>query len=266
MYYFSGYLSDAYWSSWLYIVFDYSATDYTYILNILTVGLCLFSVPAGLIQRYTHRFKYLQISGLCFRIIGMGLNYYLVAGGMTNAVVVTSRVFISLGGGISVISSQVASQASVPHDDLALAMAILSLWTSIGGAIGSAISASVWNRRVPEALTKYVGDVYNQTEIAEIFGSILVARIADGPSHSLFVCSAYNEAIRPLYLAALITSMVSLLFGICTQNYYLGDTHNVVEDTKIVIRSESETDPDVIAAKASETEAELAAKLNVPRS
>lgn len=43
--------------------------DYTYIMNILTVGLCFFSVLAGLVQRYTHRFKYLQLSGLAIRIM-----------------------------------------------------------------------------------------------------------------------------------------------------------------------------------------------------
>jgi hypothetical protein len=35
----------------------------------LTVGLCLFGTMAGLVQRYTHRYKYLQVSGLCFRIL-----------------------------------------------------------------------------------------------------------------------------------------------------------------------------------------------------
>lgn len=38
-------------------------------MNILTVGLCFFSVLAGLAQRYTHRFKYLQLSGLAIRIM-----------------------------------------------------------------------------------------------------------------------------------------------------------------------------------------------------
>ncbi|WRT66816.1 uncharacterized protein IL334_003779 [Kwoniella shivajii] len=261
MYYFSGYLSDAYWSSWLWVARDYDSKNYTYILNILTVGLCGFAVPAGLIQRYTHRFKYLQISGLCFRILGMGLNYLLVAGNGGNAVVVCSRVFISLGGGISVISSQVASQASVTHNDMALAASILALWTSIGGAIGSAIAASVWNRRVPMLLEKYVGDYYehNATALAEIFGSIYVARAAEPRA---LIVQAYDEAIKPLYLAALITSFVSLIFGFCTKNYVLDDRHNAVEDTKINMRSEEETAPEVVAAKAREVEAKVAEKLH----
>ncbi|WVQ70460.1 uncharacterized protein L199_008687 [Kwoniella botswanensis] len=261
MYYFSGYLSDAYWSSWLWVARDYDSKDYTYILNILTVGLCGLAVPAGLIQRYTHRFKYLQISGLCFRIIGMGLNYLSVAGNGSNAVIVSSRVMISLGGAISVISSQVASQASVPHNDLALAASILALWTSIGGAIGSAIAASVWNRRVPQMLELYVGDYYNHnaTALAEIFGSIYVARAAEPRE---LIVKAYDEAVKPLYLAALLTSFVSLIFGAFTKNYVLDDRHNAVEDTVISMKSEDETAPEVVAAKAREAEAKAAEKLH----
>ncbi|WVR04917.1 hypothetical protein IAU60_001929 [Kwoniella sp. DSM 27419] len=237
MYYFSGYLSDAYWSSWLYVVKDYNDRDYTYILNILTVGLTLFAIVAGLIQRYTHRYKYLQISGLLFRIIGMGLNFYLVNGNSSTAVIVLSKVFISIGGGISVISSQVATQGSVPHTDLALAMAILSLWTSVGGSVATAIAASVWNRRVPAALDKYLGGVYNSTELATIFGDITVARVTEPRE---LIIAAYNEAVHPLYLAAFLTSFVSLIFGALTTNFYLGDKHNTIEDTEVRMRSEVE--------------------------
>ncbi|WVQ71398.1 hypothetical protein IAR50_000932 [Cryptococcus sp. DSM 104548] len=257
-YYFSGYLSDAYWSSWLWVVTDYDAKQYTYMGNILTVGLCFFAVLAGVIQRYTHRFKYLQLAGLGIRIIGMGLGFMAVNGHLTTAVMVSSRVLISLGGGISVTSSQVAVQGSVPHADMALAMAILSLWTSIGGAIGSAIAASVWNRRVPYFLNEYVGDVYNSTELAGIFGDITVARAAEPRDQ---IIRAYNDAIHPLMLAALLTSMLSLIFGAFTTNFYLGKHQNAVEKKIIAMRPKEETDEEVVARKAAEKEAEIAARL-----
>lgn len=41
--------------------------------NVLTMGLCSFGVVAGLIQRFTHRYKFLQLTGLCIKIIGYGL-------------------------------------------------------------------------------------------------------------------------------------------------------------------------------------------------
>ncbi|WWC59437.1 uncharacterized protein I303_101993 [Kwoniella dejecticola CBS 10117] len=260
LYFFSGGLGGTYWSSWLYVTEDLSAQHYTYLTNCLTVGLCFFGAVAGLIQRYTHRYKYLQLIGLSIRIIAYGLVYTTAskptAGNV--ATIVMGQLLISLGGGISVISSSVACQGSVPHQDMALAMALLSLWTSMGGSIASAISAAVWNKRVPAKLAEYLGDTHNSTELAEIFGSILVARATEPRP---LVIQAYNEAIRPLYLAALITSFLSLIAGAFTTDFYLGKTHNSIEKKEVVFRSADETAPEVVAAKAREVEEKVAAKL-----
>ncbi|KAK6903936.1 hypothetical protein I203_107447 [Kwoniella mangroviensis CBS 8507] len=260
MYYFSGSLSGAYWSSWLYITKDYSVEHYTYLTNCLTVGLCFFGFLAGAVQRYTHRYKYLQLCGLSIRIIAQGLVYLSASKSSagTTATIVMGQILISLGGGISVISSSVACQGSVPHQDMALAMALLSLWTSIGGSIASAIAAAVWNKQVPAKLALYLGDTHNSTELAEIFGSILVARTAQPRP---LVIQAYNEAIRPLYIAALVTSTLSLVAGAFTTNFYLGTTHNAIEKKEVVFRSADETAPEVVAAKAREVEEKIAARL-----
>lgn len=81
-----------------------------------------------------------------------------------------------MGGAIIITASYVAVQASVPHQDMAIAVAVLNLWSSVGSSISIAISASVWNREVPANLEKYVGDIYNATERAAIFGDHLLAR------------------------------------------------------------------------------------------
>ena len=56
----------------------------------LTLALCSFGLIAGLIQRWTHRYKLLQVIGLGIKIIGMGL---LVSGGKGTTSVV-NFVFI----------------------------------------------------------------------------------------------------------------------------------------------------------------------------
>ncbi|OCF37481.1 siderophore-iron transporter Str1 [Kwoniella heveanensis BCC8398] len=262
MYFFSGSLGGTYWSSWLYVTKDYSAQHYTYLTNTLTVGLCFFGACAGLIQRYTHRYKYLQLIGLSIRIIAQGLVYHSAskATAGNTATIVMGQILISIGGGISVISSSVAVQASVPHQDMALAMALLSLWTSIGGSIASAIAAAVWNKQVPLKLAQHLGDSFNSTEIAQIFGSIVVARTTEPRE---LVIQSYNEAIRPLYLAGLVSSTLSLVAGAYTTNFYLGKTHNAIEKKVVVFRSAEETAPEVLAAKAKEVEEKVAAKVGL---
>ncbi len=57
---------------------------------------------------------------------------------------VWTQLLIAIGGAFSVVGSRVASQASVPHADLAQVISLISLWTSLGGSVGYAIAAAVW--------------------------------------------------------------------------------------------------------------------------
>lgn len=253
LYYFTGYLTDTYYLSWVFIIKpEWSDKNYTYFSNILTVGLCGFAVFAGLVQRYTHRYKALQIVGLCIRVIAEGLHFLSVNGNQSDAVLVMSRVLVSLGGAITVTSTQVAAQGSVPHADMALAMAILSLWTQLGGSVASAISGAVWNKGVPERLERYLGDTHNSTQLAEIFGSIIVARAAE--PHDL-VNRAYTETLRPLFLAALVVSVLALAAGCLTKEFHLGVAHNTIETHKEVrMRGQEEVSDEIIAQRARDAE------------
>lgn len=264
LYYFTGYLADTYYLSWVYIIKPtWSDRDYTYFGNILTVGLCGFAVFAGLIQRYTHRYKLLQISGLAIRCLAEGLNFWTVNGNQSDAVLIVSRSLIALGGAITVTSTQVAAQGSVAHADMALAMAILSLWTQLGGSVASAISGAVWNKQVPMRLERYLGATHTPEQLAEIFGSIIVARAAE--PHDLVV-RAYTESLRGLYLGALIVSFLALAAGFLTKDFYLGVAHNTLEEHKeIRIRGREEVDDSVIAARAAEVEEKVRRQIEQER-
>jgi Na+/melibiose symporter-like transporter len=113
IYYFSGYFVDTYYASWVYVVVDWNDRNYTFFNNILTVGLCGLAWIVGLAQRYTHRYKYIQITGLCIRCLAYGLTY-ASASNPSDALLVSSRVITSLGGVITVMCSQVASQGVRP--------------------------------------------------------------------------------------------------------------------------------------------------------
>ncbi|KAJ7624500.1 major facilitator superfamily domain-containing protein [Roridomyces roridus] len=241
MYYLSGDLTLTYFSSYVYVVKDWSLKDYTYFSNTLTVGLCFFGFCVGIVHRVTHRYKYLQLTGLGIRIIGQGLIFLASNGNKSDAVLVMSQILTSLGGACSVMGSQVASQASVPHQDLALVISLLSLWTSVGGGIGSAIAAAIWDNQLPKNLDKYVGNTLNATQRAEIFGSITVARDSEPRAE---IIKAYDATARAMFLPALVLSCLPLLAGLLTTNFYLGNTQNAVEDKEVRVRG-SGTDEEV---------------------
>lgn len=110
-----------------------------------------------------------------------------------------------------------AAQASVPHQDCALAISLLNLWTQAGGAVGAAIGASIWTNRLPEMLNKHLSADLTSTEIAEIYGSIIVARSAE-PREK--VIAAYLEAGYYIFLPALILTAAPVLAGFLTSNFY----------------------------------------------
>ncbi|WWD08232.1 hypothetical protein V865_006343 [Kwoniella europaea PYCC6329] len=240
-YYFSSYLVDGYFASWVYVIVDWSDKHYQFFNNTVTVGTCGFAFMFGLLMRYTHRYKAFQLFGLCLRSIGAGL-VYLSATKPTDAVLVCSQVLIGIGASVSIIASYLGVQSSVPHQDLAIATAVLNLWASVGSSISLAISASVWNREVPNHLEKYLGSMYNATERATIFGSIYVARLTEPRN---LVKQAYLESMKPLFLAALITSFCSIIAAAFAKNYYLGDTHNAIEDKVIKFRDQQEIEEEL---------------------
>ncbi|KAL1407897.1 hypothetical protein Q8F55_007333 [Vanrija albida] len=229
-YYFTRRLGETYDLSWVYIIKpEWSARNYTFFGNIMITGLCVFALVAGVFMRVTHGYKWVQIAGLAIRSIGQGIQY-LSTGNQTTGTLVMGRILMSVGGGTLFITTQVAAQASVPHADMAMAVAIIGLWTQLGGGIGAAISGAVWNQQVPANLEKYIGATHNATQRAEIFGSLLKARAAE--PHAL-VNQAYTEAIKPLYLAALIVSLLAFIPALLTREIYLGKEHNDVEGKKV---------------------------------
>ncbi|ODO06152.1 hypothetical protein L198_01384 [Cryptococcus wingfieldii CBS 7118] len=220
----------------------YSLATFTYWSNMNSITVC-----AGLIQKYTHRYKYLQLFGLCTRLVGQSLVYTSTRGHTGDAMLIMGLVLISMGGACSVVDSQVATQASVPHTDLALAMALLALWTRIGGAIGSAIAAAIWANQLPKHLSANLGQYMNSTQLDAIYGSITKARAVT--EHRDLLRKAYLDSAWYLELPALVLCVLPIAAGLCKSNFFLSDTHNAIEEKKVVLRSLEETDEQVVREK-----------------
>ncbi|KAF7327597.1 hypothetical protein MKEN_00338900 [Mycena kentingensis (nom. inval.)] len=271
MYYLSGYLGTTYFSSWIYVIKDWSLKEYTYynqvhshrralwLLHYRWAGTTLYtslqSHPAvAFLLHFSSSYSCLLRCGLSIRIIGQGLLFLAANGNPSDAVLIMAQILVSLGGSFSVISTQVASQASVPHQDMATAISLVSLWTSVGGGIGSAISAAIWNDKLPRYLNEELGSFLNSTQIEDIYGSILVAREAQPRD---LVIKAYTRTMWYLLLPALSLSFISLIAGCMTTDFYLGDTQNAIETDKVIkLRTEEELEQ--MREKAEQKEKTLA--------
>ncbi|QRW00157.1 major facilitator superfamily transporter [Ceratobasidium sp. AG-Ba] len=176
-YNFSGFLRSLYLSSFVWVVTDWNTREWVYFNNTMTITLCVFGMVGGLILRYTRRYKFLQISGLCIRILGLGLMVAANGAIAPTVQLVWTQILIGIGGAFSVVGSRVGSQASVPHEDLASVIALLSLWSSLGTSVGSATATAIWTSNMPDNLAKYLPGVPAAT-IKKLYGSIKSARDA----------------------------------------------------------------------------------------
>ncbi|KAK7676180.1 hypothetical protein QCA50_020854 [Cerrena zonata] len=209
---------------------DWSVKNWTYYNNTLTLSLCIFGVVAGAIQRITHRYKELQIAGLAIKLIGMGLFVKAKGFDATTALLVMGSLLVGMGGSFSVVGSRVASEASVPHQDLALVISLLSLWSSVGAAIGSAIAAPIWNSKLPDSLREYLPKPVNETLVSTIVekATFLAGYPYESPVRVAGI-KAYGDVTRYLFVPALCIAFIPLFAAFFQTGFYLGDQLNAVE-------------------------------------
>ncbi|CAE7133697.1 unnamed protein product [Rhizoctonia solani] len=125
------------------------------------------------------------------------------------------------------LGSRVGAQASVPHEDLASLTALLSVWTSLGGSVGSAVATAIWTSTMPDNLDKYLPGV-PQATITKLYGSIKSARNAS-PEVRKGVIEAYGATTRPMFIISLGLSCICFILAFFMPNYYLGKTQNAVD-------------------------------------
>jgi len=264
----SGWMRTNYLSSYVYVVKDWTPREWSYFNNATTFALCIFGPIAGLIQRYSHRYKTLQVTGLSIRLIGMILTALCSSSTGSSFLLVISQVFVGVGGAFNVAGSRVASQASVTHTDLASVVAILALCTQFGSATGSATATKIWRSRLIPYLEKYLPWL-SSDEIQELFGSISKVREYpyDDPVRQ-GVIKAYEETGRPLWLWAVFLSIPPVIAALFLPNYYLGDTHNAIDglssSAEHPSRSGASHQPPVDTLSAQNKEATLIPAETVP--
>ncbi|EPX71648.1 siderophore-iron transporter Str3 [Schizosaccharomyces octosporus yFS286] len=230
-YYFAGYIQSLYQTSYTYIIKDWSYRNWSYFSNIMTVSLCFFGLFAGVIQRITHRYKYLQIIGLAIKIVGYGILIRSGVGTTNTVALAFSEVLIGMGGSFSVVGSSVSAQASVPHEDLATVTSMLSLWTQIGGAIGSAIAAPIYSKKVSKYLREFMPSNVTDATITSLYSNTnLIRKYPMDSDIRKAAVKAYSKSMFYLYAPSIGISFIPLIAAFFQTNYFLGDQQNAFEE------------------------------------
>ena len=231
IYQLAGMVPLVYFSSFVWIVKDWSNQDWTYFNNTLTMALCVFGVVAGICMRVTHRYKVFQYFGVVLAILGSGIMIDGRTASDNTQRIIWSQILSGMGGGFNVVASGVALQASIPHRDMAISISIVSLISSIGSSIGSSISTAIWQGKMEDSLRKYMPSSVTDEQVLGFFGNIATLRNYEIDSEVRQAgIRAYREVNFYFYPIALSLQAIRLAAVFLQSNYYLGDTHNAVED------------------------------------
>jgi hypothetical protein len=197
----SFYCWDLYFQSFLQVVYNLSITDAGYVYRIYSLGSCFWGIVVGLLIPATGRFKWLACCAVPVQILGTGLMIYFRQAHSPLGYVIMCQIFIAFSGGTLVICQEIAIMSVVGPDNIAVALALISLFTAIGGAIGTSISGAIWTNTLPAELEQLLpADLKSQA--LDIYADLTVQLgYAWGSPAREAIIDAYSNTQRYLCIA-----------------------------------------------------------------
>ncbi|KAF1839176.1 siderophore iron transporter mirB [Decorospora gaudefroyi] len=162
-----------YYSSYLQVVFNLSVAKAGYITNIFFIVSCTWALIISFAFKYTDTYKWGAIIAMPVQILMTGLLIHFREPGTSIGYLVMVEVFGAMASAMLLQIEQVAIMVAVPHEDIAVGLALLSVITAVGGAIGQSVSGALWNQIVPDKIAEYLPEA-SQDRIMEIFGDLNV--------------------------------------------------------------------------------------------
>lgn len=147
-----------YFSSILQVVNNLSVTHASYVVSSYQVGGFFFAILVGMLMSYTGRFKPVTLFvATPLSLLGSGLMIQFRQPNGNIGYVVMSQLFIAFGSGAIMITAEIAILAAVKEQQhFAVAIALVSMCSSIGQAVGLSVSAAIWSDVMPKKLAEYL--------------------------------------------------------------------------------------------------------------
>ncbi|EEQ35862.1 hypothetical protein McanMca71_007341 [Microsporum canis] len=165
---------NSFFSSFLQVVNGLSVTNASYVVQIYSLGNTIAGIAAGVAIRYTGRYKAITLYGaIPMYTLFMGLMIYFREPDANIGYIVMCQIFIAFAGGVLIITPQIAAMSAGSHQDIAAILAILSMFSAIGGAIGLTVAGAIWQSVFPAKLLEFL-PVEEQANLLEIFGKLEV--------------------------------------------------------------------------------------------
>ncbi|KAI1426107.1 putative MFS siderophore transporter [Xylaria sp. FL1777] len=199
---------DGYYTSYLQVVHGLSITQAGYVGQIYSIGSSIWGVVVGYLIRKSDRFKWLAVVALPVHILGGALMIIFRRPDSHIIWVIMCQILLTIGGSTLIVCDQMAVMAVVNHAELASTMAILSLGTYLGSAMGSSLSGAVWNSTLPGALAKLLPEL-SPVELNRISSDLKkqLSYPMGSPTRTAIIAAYAQSQIR----MCIVGTLVSLL-------------------------------------------------------
>ncbi|KAG7110740.1 Siderophore iron transporter mirA like protein [Verticillium longisporum] len=223
-------------SSFLQVAGDYSPGAATRVDNAQRVAYNVGALLCGLLLKYFKQTKPFIAIGVVLILLAAGLPIYLtnISGSHigNEPAFITVKSLLGVGRGLAQVSLQVALQAAVGNEEIAVATAVYLSSLGFGSNLGTTISGGIWNSILPRKLRAR----FPTAEARKIFGSIVVAQnYTIGSVERDDINEAYRETQQTLAIGSLCVGTVLILLAWLAQNVKLGE-----EDEKRAVQADEE--------------------------
>ncbi|KAI9929433.1 hypothetical protein ASPWEDRAFT_51976 [Aspergillus wentii DTO 134E9] len=151
--FFSYYAWELYFYNFLMVVYGLDVSMAGYMGQIYNVGSCMWSAVFGVIVYITKQFKYTCLFfGMPLILLGAGLMIHFRVPDGNIGYIVMCQIFIAFAGGTMVIGADMAVMSAADREGVPMMLSMIGLFSSLGGAIGSAVAAAIFTNTFPSAL------------------------------------------------------------------------------------------------------------------
>lgn len=218
----SYYCWNSYFTSFLQVVSDLTIAQAGYVSNTFDVVSGVLLIGVGFAISKTGYFKWLLWIAVPLYVFAQGLMIYFRQPGVKIGYIIMCQILLSIGGSIMILCEQIAILAAVEHQQIAAALALLSIFGWIGGAIGNTVSGSIWTNSFPQALAEFLPEDA-QANLEEIYGSLDVQLSYEvGSATRLGIQQAYGVAQERMLIAGTAVMSLSLVWVYFIRNYNVG--------------------------------------------
>lgn len=212
----------SYFGSMLQAVWNESVSNASYISSVRRVAQCLFGILVGVLARWTGRFKWINLTmGVPLGMLAVGLMMHFRTTDSHVALVAMCQIFAGWAGASVVLTGELALMAPSNHQHIAVIVAVMNLFCSIGSACGGTVAAAVWTGVFPGRLERYLPE---GTDIASIYADLNVQiSYPMGSPERIGIQRSYADAQRLMLGVSLGLLGASLIAVLLWRNLNLKD-------------------------------------------